>query len=99
MHSASADRGRAADEDLGEGEYWNPHHPQFFEQTLYALMASALNKGGMLPATYNISWGYLRAPGSICRHYVGAFKHDLLYIEGAPSLLAPLAISRTLQRN
>ena len=75
------------------------HHPQFFEQTLYALMASALNKGGMLPATYNISWGYLRAPGSICRHYVGAFKHDLLYIEGAPSLLALLAISRTLQRN
>jgi hypothetical protein len=41
----------------------------------------------------------LRAPGSICRHYVGAFKHDLLYIEGAPSLLALLAISRTLQRN
>lgn len=75
------------------------HHPQFFEQTLYALMASALNKGGMLPATYNINWGYLRAPGSICRHYVGAFKHDLLYIEGAPSLLALLAISRILQRN
>ena len=75
------------------------HHPQFFEQTLYALMASALNKGGMLPATYNINWGYLRAPGSICRHYVGAFKHDLLYIEGAPSLLALLAISRTLRRN
>jgi hypothetical protein len=75
------------------------HHPQFFEQTLYALMASALNKGGMLPPTYNINWGYLRAPGSICRHYVGAFKHDLLYIEGAPSLLALLAISRTFQRN
>jgi hypothetical protein len=77
----------------------NAHHPQFFEQTLYALMASALNKGGMLPPTYNISWGYLRAAGSICRHYVGAFKHDLLYIEGAPSLLALLAISRTVQRN
>ena len=75
------------------------HHPQFFEQTLYALMASALNKGGMLPSTYNISWGYLRAPGSICRHYVGPFKHDLLYIEGAPSLLALLAISRTFGRN
>ncbi|HEY5706496.1 MAG TPA: hypothetical protein VIS96_13070 [Terrimicrobiaceae bacterium] len=77
----------------------NAHHPQFFEQTLYALMASALDKGGMLPPTYNINWGYLRAPGSICRHYVGAFKHDLLYIEGAPSLLALLAISRTLQKN
>jgi hypothetical protein len=77
----------------------NAHHPQFFEQTLYAVMASALNRGGMLPATYNINWGYLRAPGSICRHYVGAFKHDLLYIEGAPSLLALLAISKTAHRN
>jgi len=77
----------------------NAHHPQFFEQTLYAVMASALNRGGMLPPTYNINWGYLRAPGSVCRHYVGAFKHDLLYIEGAPSLLALLAISRTLHKN
>ena len=57
-------------------------------------MASALNAAGCFPATYNISWGYLRAPGSICRHYVGTFKHDLLYIEGAPSLLALLAISK-----
>ena len=77
----------------------NAHHPQFFEQTLYAVMASALNRGGMLPTTYNINWGYLRAPGSICRHYVGAFKHDLLYIEGAPSLLALLAISRAWRKN
>ncbi|HVQ20598.1 MAG TPA: hypothetical protein VMS23_06050 [Terrimicrobiaceae bacterium] len=75
------------------------HHPQFFEQTLYALMASAHSRGGMLPSTYNISWGYLRAAGSVCRHYVGAFKHDLLYIEGAPSLLGLMAISRLLRRN
>jgi hypothetical protein len=60
------------------------HAPQFFEQTLYALMAGA-NPAGVraLPRTYEISWGYFRAPGSICRHYVGEFKHDLLYIEGA----------------
>lgn len=62
------------------------HHPQFFEQTLYALMASASNQGGALPATYEISWGLLRSPHSICRHYVGAFKHDLLYIEGVSTL-------------
>ena len=62
------------------------HHPQFFEQTLYALMASAWNRGGALPATYEISWGLFRKPHSICRHYVGAFKHDLLYIEGVTTL-------------
>ena len=62
------------------------HHPQFFEQTLYALMASAWNRGGALPSTYEISWGFFRKPHSICRHYVGAFKHDLLYIEGVTTL-------------
>ncbi len=63
------------------------HHPQFFEQTLYALMASAWNQGGALPLTYEISWGLFRRPDSICRHYVGAFKHDLLYIEGVMMLV------------
>jgi len=67
------------------------HAPQFFEQTLYALMASTNpGGGGPLPKTYNISWGYWRDKGSICRHYVGDFKHDLLYIEGVPLLLATL---------
>lgn len=71
------------------------HAPQFFEQTLYALMASTNPGGGApLPRTYNISWGYWREPGSICRHYVGDFKHDLLYIEGAPMLLAALLRGR-----
>ena len=63
------------------------HHPQFFEQTLYGLMASEWNRGGALPPTYEISWGYFRKRGAICRHYVGDFKHDLLYIEAAPMLL------------
>lgn len=61
-------------------------HPQFFEQTLYCVYASAWNRGGPLPRAYDINWGYLRSPGAICRHYVGAFKHDLLYVEGAPFL-------------
>ena len=69
----------------------NAHAPQFFEQTLYALMASTNPGGGSaLPRSYNISWNYWRDPGSVCRHYVGDFKHDLLYIEGAPFLLAAL---------
>ncbi len=70
------------------------HHPQFFEQTLYGLMASAWGKGGALPPEYEISWGYFHRRGAVCRHYVGDFKHDLLYIEGAPLLLASVARQR-----
>lgn len=70
------------------------HHPQFFEQTLYGLMASAWNKGGALPSSYEISWGYFHRRGAVCRHYVGDFKHDLFYIEGAPLLLASLLKKR-----
>jgi lysophospholipase L1-like esterase len=66
------------------------HHPQFFEQTLYCLMSSVWGRGGGLPQNYEISWGYLRQRKSVCRHYVGAFKHDLLYIEGATSLFLKL---------
>ncbi|MFZ4115980.1 MAG: hypothetical protein ACOYK6_04545 [Chthoniobacterales bacterium] len=62
------------------------HHPQFFEQTLYALIASAWNRGGPLPRTYEISWGFFRDKKSIARHYVGAFKHDILYLEGPLTL-------------
>lgn len=58
------------------------HHPSFFEQTLYALMASVWNRGGPLPLTYEISWGFFRDKKSIARHYVGSFKHDILYLEG-----------------
>jgi len=63
------------------------HHPQFFEQTLYGLMASAWGLGGALPPAYEISWGYLRQRGAVCRHYVGDFKHDLLYIEAGAAIL------------
>lgn len=67
------------------------HAPQFFEQTLYALMASTNAGGGAaLPRSYNISWNYWSDRGSVCRHYVGDFKHDLLYIEGAPLLLGAI---------
>lgn len=72
-----------AAERLVEAFEENAHHPQFFEQTLYGLMGSIWGRGGHLPATYEISWGYLRHRGAVCRHYVGDFKHDLLYVEGA----------------
>ncbi len=72
--------------------------PIFFEQTLFAFHASRRNRGGLLPRKYEISWGYLRAAGSVCRHYVGAFKSDLLYVEGATSLLYLLVRRRLLGR-
>lgn len=62
------------------------HHPQFFEQTLYALMAGASGKSRALPETYDISWNYFRRKGAVCRHYIGDFKNDLFWIEGAPLL-------------
>jgi len=66
------------------------NHPQFFEQTLYALMAGARGESSALPATYDISWNYFRKQGAVCRHYIGDFKNDLFWIEGAPLLLASL---------
>ena len=66
------------------------HHPQFFEQTLFCVMSSAWGRGGALPKQYEINWGYLKSRGAVCRHYVGAFKHDLLYIEGASFLFLRL---------
>ncbi|MFI0347458.1 MAG: hypothetical protein ACH346_01615 [Chthoniobacterales bacterium] len=72
------------------------HHPQFFEQTLYALMASDWNRGGALPSNYEISWGFFRKKESIARHYVGAFKHDILYIEGSITLLWKMTLPALL---
>ena len=70
------------------------HHPQFFEQTLYGLMASAWGRGGALPPAYEISWGYFRHRDAVCRHYVGDFKHDLLYIETGANLSASMLLGK-----
>lgn len=61
-------------------------HPQFFEQTLYALCASAHDRGGPLPPEYEITWNIFRRPDSVCRHYVGPAKFDHLYFEGPATL-------------
>jgi hypothetical protein len=63
----------------------NARHYQFLEQSLFALTGSAWNRGDCLPPSYEISWGNFRRPDSVCRHYVGPFKHDLLWVEGALS--------------
>jgi len=74
------------------------HHPQFFEQTLYALNASAFGAGGPLPPEYEISWTLLRRPGSICRHYVGPFKFDNLYMEGPITLFLHMTLPSLFHR-
>ncbi len=55
----------------------------FLEQTFFAVAGSAWGRGGKLPAEYEISWTNFRRPGAICRHYVGPFKNDALFVEGA----------------
>lgn len=55
----------------------------FLEQTFFAVAGSAWNRGGKLPKEYEISWTNFRRPDAICRHYVGPFKNDALFIEGA----------------
>lgn len=55
------------------------------EQTLFALCAARSGRGGLLPATYEVSISRKRTPRSISRHYVGAVR-DLFYAEGIADL-------------
>ncbi len=55
----------------------------FLEQTFFAVTGSAWGKGGKLPSEYEISWTNFRRKKSVCRHYVGPFKNDALFVEGA----------------
>lgn len=70
------------------------HHPQFFEQTLYALCASQHGLGGELPRQYEVSWNMFRQPDAICRHYVGPAKLDHLYFEGVLVLFYRMTLGR-----
>ena len=56
----------------------------FLEQTLFCVFGSAWKwGGGLLPREYEISWTNFRRCGAVCRHYVGPFKNDALFAEGA----------------
>ncbi|MEI6070428.1 MAG: hypothetical protein WCS31_01435 [Verrucomicrobiae bacterium] len=92
----------ALDLDLGErllsALETTAHHPQFFEQTLYALCASAFNRGGPLPEQYEITWNIFRRRDSVCRHYVGPAKFDHLYLEGPANLLFLMVLPLTVRR-
>ena len=60
------------------------------EQTLYALHAAQWGKGGLLPATYELSLGREKSQSCICRHYVGAIR-ELFYTEGVKELSQSLS--------
>lgn len=72
----------------------NAKHYMFLEQSLFALTGSAWKKGGPLPKEYEISWGNFRQREAVCRHYVGPFKDDLLWVEGAASFWRTLRRAR-----
>lgn len=73
------------------------HHPQFFEQTLYAVMATQSEKAKPLPLSYEISWNFFRKKNAIARHYIGVFKNDILYLEAPVILLWELLKNNILQ--
>jgi len=76
---------------LCEQRGWNQH---VLEQALFAVSASAFGQGGVLPTTYEISTRILHRRGSVCRHYVGPFKNDILYVEGPANLLLKMIVAR-----
>ena len=55
------------------------------EQTLFALCASRMGKGGLLPKNYEVSLKRRASPEAIARHYVGAVR-DRFYGEGLKRL-------------
>lgn len=61
--------------------------PGLLEQTLFAVNASAFNRGGMLSEQYEISERQFRRPDAVCRHYLSTNKWTMLYLEGPPSLV------------
>jgi hypothetical protein len=58
------------------------------EQTLLMLCAARHGKGGLLPRTYEVSYGKEAAPSAVARHYVPLVR-DQFYSEGL-TRLAPV---------
>lgn len=65
--------------DITQGHVW------LIEQTLFALCASARNRGGLLPPEYEVSLGAKARSGAVARHYVGAVRQRF-YGEGIARL-------------
>ncbi len=72
-----------------ERREWNNH---LKEQALFAVNGSIFNQGGLLSQRYEISTRILHRSNSICRHYVGPFKKDILFVEGPANLLFKMTL-------
>jgi hypothetical protein len=66
-----------------QGKVWR------VEQTLFALCASRIGKGGLLSKLYEVSLKRRASPDAIARHYVGAVR-DRFFGEGLKRLHAEL---------
>jgi hypothetical protein len=71
----------AMEEWLGHPALQNPNMQWRVEQTLLALCASKVGKGGLLPEAYEVSSNKNRLPSGISRHYIGCVR-DRFYSEG-----------------
>jgi hypothetical protein len=60
-------------------------HIWLVEQTLFAICASAVGRGGLLPEEYEISKARNAGKSAVARHYVGAVRHRF-YAEGIARL-------------
>ena len=70
---------------LSHGDLHRKADQWMLEQTLYALHASKLNAGGLLPDTYSVTHAASRDKTCVARHYVGKVR-DQFYTEGCASL-------------
>lgn len=71
-------------------------HVWRIEQTLFAVCASKYGRGGLLPATYEVSLSRNAAPDAVARHYVGAVRNRF-YAEGL-ARLSPILLGRSAAR-
>jgi hypothetical protein len=66
---------------LGDAAIIAPEHIAWREQTLLALSASRLGRGGLLPESYEVSFNPEMANNAVTRHYVGDMRSQF-YAEG-----------------
>lgn len=55
------------------------------EHTLFAICASAVGRGGLLPTEYEATKEKAGNPQAVARHYMGSVR-DCFYSEGVPRL-------------